>query len=179
MSTESTSTLTDAELMLMEESLEMLDHFVSELSLTTLSLSREAEKLRAMLQAKIPKRPSSVPTLALGTTPRPKHIVMGQGFLWKPEGDHSKKAVVLLPTNLRGLVRRCYLTQHRWDVESEHDSYVIEKGVFAGDQANGERPHYRFEKPGAAYGTRCYVVARTQDGAYHTRYIKDCSLRVT
>lgn len=56
------------------------------------------------------------------------------GFLWKPVSDSTGKLAVLLPQSTRGFVT----------VNGESGSW--------GGVGNGNRAHYRFSKPGAAYG---------------------------
>ncbi|CAN0589603.1 unnamed protein product, partial [Laminaria digitata] len=41
---------------------------------------------------------------------------------------------------------------------------TLANGRFAGDDKNGGRPHFRFDKPGAAFGDNVRAVATTKDG---------------
>lgn len=82
------------------------------------------------------------------------------GFLWKPRSESNGDLVVLLPQELTGNVTSANI--HTTD--STAPDTMIEAGRFAGDTHNGNRPHFRFESPGAAYGGNVWVVARTADG---------------
>ncbi|MFO1522287.1 MAG: hypothetical protein U1G05_09665 [Kiritimatiellia bacterium] len=73
----------------------------------------------------------------------------GGGFLWKPVSDSNGDLVVILPSQYNGKVSSV--------------SVNGERGSFSGI-ANGNRTHWRFSKPGAAYGTNVKVVASTSGG---------------
>ena len=73
----------------------------------------------------------------------------GGGFLWKPVSDSNGNLVVLLPSQYNGKVKSV--------------SVNGEQGSFSGI-ANGNRTHWRFSKPGAAYGANARVVAATSGG---------------
>ena len=83
-----------------------------------------------------------------------------EGFLWKPRSESNGRLVVLLPNSLRGEVTSASI--HTTDSFSE--STKIEEGRFAGDDHNGERPHYRFNQSGPGYGNDIWVIARTSSG---------------
>jgi len=78
-----------------------------------------------------------------------------EGFLWKPVSDSNGKLVTLLPKNLAGKVQSVEI--------QDANGKVLDKGRAAGI-GNGDRPHFRFDKPGAAYGDNLRVVARLADG---------------
>ncbi|MDZ4197933.1 MAG: hypothetical protein U1E27_01465, partial [Kiritimatiellia bacterium] len=84
------------------------------------------------------------PNPALGT------VGSGGGFIWKPVSESDGKLVVLLPAGYKGKVNGCWIARG--------DGSVVENGRFVGDTHNGNRPHYRFSKPGAQYGTGIFVV---------------------
>lgn len=64
-----------------------------------------------------------------------------QGFLWKPVSDSTGKLAILYPASIgKGTVY----------VNGEAGSY--------GGRGNGDREHYRFSKPGAAYGNDVNVT---------------------
>ena len=89
---------------------------------------------------------------ALGTascTESPATTFESSGFLWKPISEGDKKLVILLPGSLRGNVDRCTIS----------GSFGDENGRFTGDDSNGNRPHFRFSRPGAGYGTNITVKA--------------------
>lgn len=73
----------------------------------------------------------------------------GGGFLWKPVSDSNGNLVVILPSQYNGKVSSV--------------SVNGERGSFSGI-ANGNRTHWRFSKPGAAYGSNAKVVASTSGG---------------
>jgi hypothetical protein len=73
----------------------------------------------------------------------------GGGFLWKPVSDSNGNLVVILPSQYNGKVSSV--------------SVNGERGSFSGI-ANGNRTHWRFSKPGAAYGSNARVVATTSGG---------------
>lgn len=84
----------------------------------------------------------------------------GGGFVWKPISESDRNLVVLLPPQYRGRVGETYL--------ADSAGNVIEVGWFSGDDINGNRPHFRWTRPGAAYGTDLYVVTDVTDtGAVH------------
>ena len=84
-------------------------------------------------------KPSSAPASTGGTG----------GFRWKPVSDSNGNLVVLLPSQYNGKVSSV--------------SVNGERGSFSGI-ANGNRTHWRFSKPGAAYGSNARVVATTSGG---------------
>lgn len=64
-------------------------------------------------------------------------------FLWKPQGEHTKKLVILTP----------------WSISVEPKGVVTvagETGNYTGLH-NGARGHHRFSKPGSAYGSNIRV----------------------
>lgn len=90
------------------------------------------------------------------------------GFLWKPVSDSNGKLVVLLPPKLAGQAK---------SVEVQDASgKTLAKGRYTGD-ANGGRPHFRFDKPGAAFGSDVRVVATLADGQKVTYPIKNGAAR--
>jgi hypothetical protein len=95
------------------------------------------------------------------------------GFLWKPESDSTGNLVVLLPSNLRGQVAS--LEIHR-SLPATSES-LIERGSFAGDNHNGNRPHFRFRQPGSQYSDGSYVVVRMSDGTVSTQQIDNTGSR--
>ena len=95
------------------------------------------------------------------------------GFLWKPSGDHSSKLVVLLPSEFNS--RATAVEVHR-ESPPTVESFV-EGGVFSGI-ANGNRSHWRFSQPGAAYGQNIFVITFTNDGEVYSSPIPDGARRV-
>jgi hypothetical protein len=81
------------------------------------------------------------------------------GFLWKPESERDGNLAVLLPDTLAELVER--LEIHTKNPPDE--SSKIGEGAFSGN-TNGNRPTFRFDKPGAEFGDDLWVVAFKKDG---------------
>lgn len=100
---------------------------------------------------------------------KPQSLDGGGGFLWKPVSESDKKLVVLLPEELRGMINRVEI--HSSLPPSE--ATKLANGRFAGDTMNGNRPHFRFEKPGSSYGNDVHVVAYHNDGSMYTWDIKN------
>lgn len=92
-------------------------------------------------------------------SPRGSRVDGPGGFLWKPKSESDGNLVVLLPNELRGQVD---------SVEIKKDGVTLESGRFTGDTKNGNRPHFRFDKPGAGYGDNVEVVARLSNGETRT-----------
>lgn len=85
----------------------------------------------------------------------------GGGFLWKPVSDSTGKLAVLLPPAYAGNAVSCTLVGP--------DGRVLATGADGG-VANGDRQHYRFDKPGAKYppGTRVVVALASGETATWT-----------
>ena len=88
-------------------------------------------------------------------TPSSPTSLTKSGFLWKPVSESDGKLVVLLPSAYRG--GRVSSTK----VYS--GGAFLEQGRYTLD-ANGDRPHFRFSKPGASYGKNITVIATLRDG---------------
>jgi hypothetical protein len=100
---------------------------------------------------------------------KPQSLDGAGGFLWKPVSESDKKLVVLLPEALRGMINRVEI--HSSLPPSE--ATKLADGRFAGDNMNGNRPHFRFERPGSTYGNNVHVVAYHNDGSMLTWDIKN------
>ncbi|MCB0325575.1 MAG: hypothetical protein KDD69_18465, partial [Bdellovibrionales bacterium] len=95
------------------------------------------------------------------------------GFLWKPESEADGNLVVLLPTDLKGLIDRV-------EIHSQlppDDVTKLAEGRFSGDTHNGGRPHFRFDKPGGEFGSDVHVVVFKDDGTTATWQIGNGSER--
>lgn len=90
-------------------------------------------------------------------------------FLWKPVSESNGNLVILFPTSLRGNIQAGQI--------QNAGGGVIENGSFAGDTHNGDRPHYRFSKPGSGYGGGIYAVAVKKDGTSQRWSIPDGGTR--
>jgi len=97
----------------------------------------------------------------------PSTTSTARGFLWKPISESDGNLVVLFPAAYRGRVTRGTV----YAVLPPSEENVVEEGYFAGDTHNGMRPHYRFTRPGAAFGNDIFVVARLSDGSFESWYI--------
>jgi hypothetical protein len=86
-----------------------------------------------------------------------------RGFLWKPKAEKDGKLVVLLPPGLKNKVKSVAIYSSLPATAST--KVAGGEGKFAGDDANGDRPHFRFSKPGASYPDGSYVVALLNDGS--------------
>ena len=96
-----------------------------------------------------PAAPAATPVAKPTTATATSSSGGGGGFLWKPVSDSNGNLVVLLPSQYNGKVSSV--------------SVNGERGSFSGI-ANGNRTHWRFSKPGAAYGSNAKVVATTSGG---------------
>lgn len=125
---------------------------------TTAVATAEEAIIRALSNFENPTATPSDSTISSGSGVATKaNANDGQdGFLWKPQSDSTGNLVVLLPTEQRGNVLEANI----------HDSLgnLIEKGVFSGDDHNGNRPHYRFSEPGASYGEDLIVKVTLASG---------------
>lgn len=105
---------------------------------------------------------SSSGGITLPTSSNKANLVPGEtgGFLWKPISESNSKLVVLLPQSYNdGKVQLCYVL--------DSGNNIVETGVYSGDH-NGDRPHYRFSKPGAQFGNNVTVIAEiAATGAKH------------
>lgn len=121
-------------------------------------------------QASQPSSTSSgATTTSSSPSSSPSSASVGGGFVWKPVSEGDGNLVVLLPASLRGRVSGAAITK---------GGAVIERGRFAGDTHNGGRPHYRFSKPGAAYGTGLTLVASLSSGGSQSWSIPNGGQRV-
>jgi hypothetical protein len=76
------------------------------------------------------------------------------GFVWKPVSEGDGRLVVLLPSSYVGRVS---------SVQIRRGGAVLESGRFAGN-TNGNRPTFRFSRPGAGYGSGLTAVATLRTG---------------
>jgi hypothetical protein len=81
------------------------------------------------------------------------------GFVWKPESDRDGKLAVLLPSHYAELIDRVEI--HSKNPPDETSK--VAAGAFSGN-TNGNRPTYRFDKPGGEYGENLYLVAYPKVG---------------
>lgn len=76
------------------------------------------------------------------------------GFVWKPISESDGRLAVLLPSSFAGRVS---------GVTIRRGGASLESGRFTGN-TNGNRPTFRFSKPGAGYGTGLTLVATLRGG---------------
>jgi hypothetical protein len=88
-------------------------------------------------------------------------------FLWKPISESDKNLVVLLPSHFRQRLEKVELV---FGNQSE-------LGRFAGDTMNENRVHYRFQRPGRAYGRNIRLIATAKTGEKYVWNIPDGSNR--
>lgn len=113
-------------------------------------------------------------TIAGGSvTPQGEHVDGAkEGFLFKPEADHSGKLVVLLPHKMAYQVESVLLKNDKGKVVEEGSS-----SGFANGDRFGEREHFRFDKPGADYPKNLEVVVKLKNGKQKVYKIPDPSRR--
>ncbi|MBM3460513.1 MAG: hypothetical protein FJX76_00235 [Armatimonadetes bacterium] len=90
------------------------------------------------------------------------------GFLWKPTSDSDGNLVILLPPNYAGKVQSVRVLSP--------DGQVLDEGKFSG-VGNGDRPHFRFKKPGASFPNGSQVEITMNDGSKQTITIENTSMR--
>lgn len=91
------------------------------------------------------------------------------GFLWKPVSDKNGDLAVLLPKQYTGKVKQVRIL-------SPDGNKVLAKGKYSG-VGNGDREHYRFNKPGSAYPDGAIVLIEMESGAIRHFNIKDTAKR--
>ena len=85
---------------------------------------------------------------------------ISNGYVWKPVSEGDGKLVVLFPNAYKGKIESAGI----YSALPPSPSTLIEAGKFKGDTANGNRPHYRYKKPGSSYGKNIFSVAILKDG---------------
>ena len=76
-------------------------------------------------------------------------------FLWKPSSKADGNLVVLTPNNLNNQIGQVYVVS---------PSGQVVPGQFSGNQHNGQRGHFRFDRPGGQFPNNSRVVVQLQDG---------------
>lgn len=92
-------------------------------------------------------------------------------FLWKPASDKDGKLAILLPKGLTGRAKGV-------EILSPDGSSVLAKGKYAGN-GNGDREHFRFNKPGGEFPDGSIVIITMRDGTKQQVAIKETSSRTT
>lgn len=96
-----------------------------------------------------------------------------EGFLWKPVSDSNRRLVVLLPSSFNATATTVEI--HRESPPSE--TSFVERGNFSAF-GNGNRSHWRFTQPGAAYGPNVYVIVFTNTGELFSYFIANGNQRI-
>ena len=116
----------------------------------------DSQELRNELDARLTPTPEPpAPPAADNPSPAPAPDNGGlpagssNTFLWKPVSESNGNLVILLPAIYRGRVQSTTIS----------GSFGSETGRFHTDTHNGFRPHFRFSRPGAAYGSNITVQA--------------------
>jgi hypothetical protein len=111
-----------------------------------------------------PVAPPADPKIELGAQLPPTG-----GFLWKPVSDKNGDLAVLLPKQYTGRVKQVR-------VLNADGTKVLAKGRYSG-VGNGDREHYRFNKPGSGYPDGTIVLIEMENGALRHLKIKDTAKR--
>ena len=132
----------------------------------------DADKIQEQL---FPDSSSSSDTQTASSGAAKAHSVGGYsgaggagGFLWKPISDSNGNLVVLMPSEISSEVDSVVI--------KDKNGNVLETGKFSAI-ANGGRAHFRFSKPGSAYGQSVTVEAKLKNGRVCTFQVNDTSKR--
>lgn len=94
------------------------------------------------------------------------------GFLWKPESERDGNLVVLMPSELKGLVDKVEVYK---SLPPTADGLLGSGKVSSYTDDN--RGNWRFDKPGSEFGDNVYVVTTRTDGTQITWAIDDGGAR--
>jgi hypothetical protein len=100
--------------------------------------------------------------------PEGQSVDGAEGFVWKPESDHEKKLVVLLPAQITGDILEV--------VMKDKNGNEVERGRGSG-VANGGREHFRFNRAGAEYPSDLTLEVLMKDGSRKEYQIPSPGLR--
>jgi hypothetical protein len=112
-------------------------------------------------------RPQARPT-SFKPNPNPGPAAGAAPFLWKPSSDSDGKLVVLLPSELTGLVAKL-------DIFSPQGG-LLTSGRYAG-VGNGDREHFRFTQAGSKFPSGSLVRASLKDGTAVTFQVPNTGAR--
>lgn len=93
-----------------------------------------------------------------------------QTFLWKPASELDGNLLVLTPNRYNDLIKQVYVVLP--------DGKRI-AGRYTGNTANGQRGHFRFNQPGAAFPPGSYVEATLNNGQAVQWGVKDPGTRLS
>lgn len=99
------------------------------------------------------------PRTAIPETPSGNTVDGPDGFVFKPESDHERKLVILLPARMAYDVEKVILR--------DENGNEVEEGTSSG-YANGGREHWRFDRAGGAYPDNITVEVTMRDGSTQT-----------
>ncbi len=114
----------------------------------------------AIRDAPPPPTPTPEPTPYPGENPGGSDV-----FLWKPVSESTGKLVILYPNKYFGNTKSAAVYTASGQVETQSNLHT--------ETHNGNRPHYRFSKPGSAYGENVKTVLTLKDGSTITWDIGD------
>lgn len=116
-----------------------------------------------------PAATTSTETAANGAKTSP--LKKSGEFLWKPVSEKDGKLAILLPPNLTGKVARVKILD-------KDGTTLLGAGRYSG-VGNGEREHFRFNKPGSKYPAGSIVDIVLKDGSHRRVTIEKPAERVT
>ena len=99
----------------------------------------------------------------------PKDLGKTGQFLWKPVSEKDKNLVILVPTKLSDDVKSVKIL-------SPNGEKVLSKGRYSG-VGNGERAHFRFDKPGDKFPDNAIVEITLKNGSVKRVKIPETSQR--
>lgn len=114
-----------------------------------------------------PVNPPTPPESSCTVLPNPP--VSAGNIRWKPKSENDNRLVILIGSGYRKWVTDVSLYR-------ASTMTLLERGRFAGDEANGCRPHYRFSQYGGNYGNGILVRATIKDGTHRDWNIADGSV---
>lgn len=91
-----------------------------------------------------------------------------QEFLWKPVSESDGRLVVLIPNKYNNQINQVYVVTP--------DGQRVQ-GRFAGNTSNGQRGHFRFDRPGESFPPGSYVEMSLDNGQAVTWGIGNPALR--
>lgn len=118
--------------------------------------AKRAKRKRAKAKKRAAKaKQASAASTSAATGPTVKVPGAGSGFLWKPISDSDGKLAVLLPPSLTGKVSGVRVLSPAGE--------VLANGRHGGI-GNGDREHFRFDRPGGAFPSGAIVEVTLKTG---------------